>query len=151
MGGPRPVGPIRLRRCACSGPIPVMRTGRQAFRRGAGFAAHAEGALELAGTWDAETGLGLPAHGCRSASTRRLAGEVEGREEPLVKHKQLTRARDALAAECRPMPRMAPEKEYRFDRPDGPAGGTDGVEAAADALRTAGVGGAARFLTGLWR
>jgi predicted dithiol-disulfide oxidoreductase (DUF899 family) len=43
------------------------------------------------------------------------------REELLVKEKELTRARDALAAERRRMPRMAIEKEYRFDGPDGSA------------------------------
>ena len=43
------------------------------------------------------------------------------REELLVKEKELTRARDALAAERRRMPRMAVEKDYRFDGPDGPA------------------------------
>jgi predicted dithiol-disulfide oxidoreductase (DUF899 family) len=32
----------------------------------------------------------------------------------LVKEKELTRARDALAAERRRMPRMAVEKDYRF-------------------------------------
>jgi predicted dithiol-disulfide oxidoreductase (DUF899 family) len=42
------------------------------------------------------------------------------REELLVKEKELTRARDALAAERRRMPRLAVEKEYRFDGPDGP-------------------------------
>ena len=44
------------------------------------------------------------------------------RAELLVKEKELTRARDALAAERRRMPRMAVEKEYRFEGPDGPAG-----------------------------
>src|ERR671914_1562281 len=43
------------------------------------------------------------------------------RKELLVKEKELTRARDALAAERRRMPRMAVEKEYRFEGPDGPA------------------------------
>ncbi|HEY2650345.1 MAG TPA: DUF899 domain-containing protein [Solirubrobacteraceae bacterium] len=43
------------------------------------------------------------------------------REKLLVKEKELTRARDALAAERRRMPRMAVEKEYRFDGPNGPA------------------------------
>jgi predicted dithiol-disulfide oxidoreductase (DUF899 family) len=43
------------------------------------------------------------------------------RQELLVKEKELTRARDALAAERRRMPRMAVEKEYRFEGPDGPA------------------------------
>ena len=44
------------------------------------------------------------------------------REELLVKEKELTRARDALAAERRRMPRMAVEKEYAFEGPDGRAG-----------------------------
>ena len=43
------------------------------------------------------------------------------REELLVKEKELTRARDALAAERRRMPRMAVEKDYRFEGPNGPA------------------------------
>jgi predicted dithiol-disulfide oxidoreductase (DUF899 family) len=43
------------------------------------------------------------------------------RDELLVKEKELTRARDALAAERRRMPRMAVEKEYAFEGPDGPA------------------------------
>ena len=42
------------------------------------------------------------------------------REELLVKEKEHTRARDALAAKRRRMPWMAVEKEYRFDGPDGP-------------------------------
>ena len=44
------------------------------------------------------------------------------REEMLVKEKQLTRARDALAAERRRMPWMAVEKDYGFEGPDGPVG-----------------------------
>ena len=43
------------------------------------------------------------------------------REELLVREKEVTRARDALAAERRRMPRMAVEREYRFEGPDGPA------------------------------
>jgi predicted dithiol-disulfide oxidoreductase (DUF899 family) len=43
------------------------------------------------------------------------------REKLLVKEKEHTRARDALAAERRRMPRMAVEKDYRFDGPDGAA------------------------------
>jgi predicted dithiol-disulfide oxidoreductase (DUF899 family) len=43
------------------------------------------------------------------------------REALLVKEKGLTRARDALAAERRRMPRMAVEKDYAFEGPDGPA------------------------------
>jgi predicted dithiol-disulfide oxidoreductase (DUF899 family) len=42
-------------------------------------------------------------------------------EKMLVKEKELTRARDALAAERRRMPRMAVEKEYAFEGPNGPA------------------------------
>ena len=45
----------------------------------------------------------------------------QAREQLLVKEKELTRARDALAAERRRMPRMAVEKPYRFDGPDGSA------------------------------
>jgi predicted dithiol-disulfide oxidoreductase (DUF899 family) len=43
------------------------------------------------------------------------------REELLVKEKELTRARDALAAERRRMPRQTVTKEYSFEGPDGPA------------------------------
>ncbi len=43
------------------------------------------------------------------------------RQELLVREKELTRARDALAAERRRMPRMPVEREYRFEGPDGPA------------------------------
>ena len=43
------------------------------------------------------------------------------REALLVKEKELTRARDALAAERRRMPWMAVEKDYRFEGPTGPA------------------------------
>jgi predicted dithiol-disulfide oxidoreductase (DUF899 family) len=43
------------------------------------------------------------------------------RQKLLVKEKELTRARDALAAERRRMPWMAVEQEYTFDGPDGPA------------------------------
>jgi predicted dithiol-disulfide oxidoreductase (DUF899 family) len=42
-------------------------------------------------------------------------------ERMLVKEKELTRARDRLAAERRRMPRMAVEKDYRFEGPNGPA------------------------------
>jgi predicted dithiol-disulfide oxidoreductase (DUF899 family) len=42
------------------------------------------------------------------------------REQLLVKEKELTRARDALAAERRRMPRMNVDGEYSFDGPDGP-------------------------------
>ncbi len=43
------------------------------------------------------------------------------RVQLLVKEKELTRARDALAAERRRMPRMAVQKQYAFEGPDGPA------------------------------
>ena len=53
---------------------------------------------------------------------RRVAAGVEAaREKLLVKEKELTHARDALAAERRRMPRMAVEKEYAFEGPNGPA------------------------------
>jgi len=41
------------------------------------------------------------------------------REQMLVKEKELTRARDALAAQRRRMPWMAVEKDYAFEGPDG--------------------------------
>jgi len=43
------------------------------------------------------------------------------REQLLVKEKELTRARDALAAQRRRMPWMAVEKKYLFDGPEGKA------------------------------
>jgi predicted dithiol-disulfide oxidoreductase (DUF899 family) len=43
------------------------------------------------------------------------------RQELLVREKEVTRARDALAAERRRMPWMAVEKEYRLEGPNGPA------------------------------
>ena len=43
------------------------------------------------------------------------------RQELLVKEKELTHARDALAAERRRMPWLAVEKEYEFDGPQGKA------------------------------
>ena len=46
---------------------------------------------------------------------------ITAREELLKTEKELTRARDALAAKRRRMPRMAVEKGYRFDGPTGPA------------------------------
>jgi predicted dithiol-disulfide oxidoreductase (DUF899 family) len=41
------------------------------------------------------------------------------REKLLVKEKELTRVRDAMAAERRQMPWMAVEKDYRFEGPNG--------------------------------
>src|SRR3954465_1473584 len=41
------------------------------------------------------------------------------REKLLAKEKELTHARDALAAERRRMPRMAGEKDYAFEGPGG--------------------------------
>src|SRR5690349_4915475 len=43
----------------------------------------------------------------------------QARQALLVKEKELTRARDALAAERRRMPRMRVEREYAFEGPDG--------------------------------
>ena len=45
---------------------------------------------------------------------------ADAREALLVKEKELTRARDALAAERRRMPWMAVEKDYAFEGPNGP-------------------------------
>ena len=42
-------------------------------------------------------------------------------QQLLVKEKELTHARDALAAERRRMPWVAVEKEYEFDGPEGKA------------------------------
>ena len=44
------------------------------------------------------------------------------RQELLVKEKEVTRSRDALAAARRRMPRMAVEQDYAFDGPDGRVG-----------------------------
>lgn len=105
----------------------------------------------------------------------REAGRVRGalkaperaREELLVKEKDMTRARDALAAERRRMPRMALEKDYRFKEPDGPVGLLDLFEGRRQLLlyrafcepgvaassarqhRRPGVMGASRFSTRL--
>ena len=43
------------------------------------------------------------------------------REQMLVKEKEVTRARDALAADRRRMPWVAVEKEYEFEGPNGKA------------------------------
>jgi len=43
------------------------------------------------------------------------------RQQLLVKEKELTRARDSVAAERRRLPWLAVEKEYEFDGPDGKA------------------------------
>src|SRR5436309_12072476 len=43
------------------------------------------------------------------------------RQKLLVREKELTRARDALAAERRRMPWLGVEKEYSFDGPNGKA------------------------------
>jgi predicted dithiol-disulfide oxidoreductase (DUF899 family) len=43
------------------------------------------------------------------------------RQKMLVKEKELTRARDALAAQRRRMPWLAVEKDYRFEGSNGPA------------------------------
>jgi len=43
------------------------------------------------------------------------------REQLLVKEKELTRARDALAAQRRRMPWLEIDKQYRFEGPDGSA------------------------------
>jgi predicted dithiol-disulfide oxidoreductase (DUF899 family) len=50
---------------------------------------------------------------------------MAAREKILVKEKELTRARDAVAAERRRMPWMALDKEYWFDGPTGRVSLTD--------------------------
>src|SRR4029078_2469463 len=51
-----------------------------------------------------------------------LLQEWEGaRQKLLVKEKELTRARDALAAERRRMPWLPVNKEYELDGPEGKA------------------------------
>jgi predicted dithiol-disulfide oxidoreductase (DUF899 family) len=47
------------------------------------------------------------------------------RQELLVEEKELTRARDAMAAKRRRMPWTAVEKDYLFEGPMGPASLTD--------------------------
>jgi predicted dithiol-disulfide oxidoreductase (DUF899 family) len=49
------------------------------------------------------------------------------RQELLVKEKEFTRARDALAAERRRMPWLAVEKEYKFDGTEGAASPTSPI------------------------
>ena len=54
----------------------------------------------------------------------RIVSEAQweaARQQLLVKEKELTHARDALAAERRRMPWLAVEKEYEFDGPKGKA------------------------------
>src|SRR4029079_7627425 len=77
--------------------------------------------------------------GCLGAPVRRCRRVPEGvamntstvvspqqweaaREQLLVKEKELTRARDALAAERRRMPWTKVEKDYTFEGPEGTAG-----------------------------
>src|ERR1700685_1781538 len=50
------------------------------------------------------------------------------RQQLLVKEKELTRARDALAAQRRRMPWLAVEKDYEVDGPAGEASLLDMVE-----------------------
>jgi predicted dithiol-disulfide oxidoreductase (DUF899 family) len=50
-----------------------------------------------------------------------LAEWEAARQQLLVKEKEVTRARDALAAERRRMPWLAEDKEYEFDGPGGKA------------------------------
>jgi predicted dithiol-disulfide oxidoreductase (DUF899 family) len=49
----------------------------------------------------------------------------EARKTMLVSEKELTRARDALAAQRRRMPMTKVEKDYRFEGPDGEVGLAD--------------------------
>src|SRR5438552_16379975 len=67
----------------------------------------------------------------KNMSTQTITSEMKGpkvvsakeweaaRQKLLAKEKELTRARDALAAERRRMPWLAVEKEYKFEGPKG--------------------------------
>ena len=69
----------------------------------------------------------------KNMSTQTITSEMKGpkvvsakeweaaRQKLLAKEKELTRARDALAAERRRMPWLAVEKEYKFEGPKGKA------------------------------
>ena len=63
------------------------------------------------------------------------------REKLLVKEKEQTRARDALAAERRRMPWMAVEKEYSFEGPAGSASLADLFEGYGPEVTTYAEGG----------
>ena len=58
------------------------------------------------------------------------------RQQLLVKEKELTRARDALAARRRRMPWLAIEKEYAFEGPQGKASLLEVSRAAASSSST---------------
>ena len=53
------------------------------------------------------------------------------REALLVKEKELTRARDAVAAERRRLPMVRVEKEYSFEGPEGGGASSTSSRAAA--------------------
>ena len=76
------------------------------------------------------------------------------RQELLVKEKELTRARDALAAERRRMPWLAVEKEYEFEGPKGKASLLDLFDGCRQlivyrAFFEAGVKDSGRFFPGI--
>ena len=57
-------------------------------------------------------------------NTPRVVSQQEweaARQQLLMKEKEVTRARDALAAERRRMPWLAVDKDYAFDGPAGTA------------------------------
>jgi len=65
-----------------------------------------------------------PPKGHLAMSTPPIVSQQEweaARQQLLVKEKELTRARDAMAAQRRRMPWMAIEKDYSFDGPKGKA------------------------------
>ena len=65
-----------------------------------------------------------PSEGLRGIDTPPIVSPDEwetARQKLLVKEKELTHARDAMAAERRRMPWMVVEKAYAFDGPDGRA------------------------------
>ena len=67
------------------------------------------------------------------------------RERLLVKEKELTHARDAMAAERRRMPWLAVEKQYIFDGPQGKVSLLDLFEGRPQLQCWAGTAGAVSF------
>src|SRR5262245_46686481 len=69
----------------------------------------------------------LLSRGCQGNTTMKTPPVVTpqeweaARQQLLVNEKEVTRARDALAAERRRMPWLAVEKDYTFDGPEGQA------------------------------
>ena len=107
---------------------PVTVRGRELAQRcGQGARAPARGARSSRAGQGISKGEGLgpePEGGHLAMKTPPIVSPQEweaARQQLLVKEKDVTRARDALAAERRRMPWLAVEKEYEFDGPKGKA------------------------------